>query len=320
MKILVTGAAGGIGHHLCNRLVSDGHAVVGLDNFSVGSNKPACHVYNIDIACDPIVLKEAPFDWIFHLAARADIVPSVAAPGAYHDANVTGTIRMLEYARGTRAKRFIYVASSSCYGASPRIPTDEQCKIRCEYPYALTKYLGEQYVLHYAKVYGLKANSLRLFNVYGPGFRTAGTYGAVFGVFLAQLSQGCPLTVVGDGTQKRDFTYVSDVCEALILAAKSPMQGEVFNVGTGRPQSVNKLVELLGNPEIVRVPARPGEPQETFAAIGKIRKYLGWEPKVRFEDGVREMLKHLDSYKSAPLWDLASIAQATKEWHECLKH
>lgn len=317
MKCLVTGAAGGIGHHLCNYLVAAGHDVLGIDNYSVGKNKPMCTVLNIDVATEWLPLEK--YDWIFHLAALADIVPSITAPGAYHDANVTGTVKMLEYARKTGSGRFIYAASSSCYGIPKNYPTDERSQIQPQYPYALTKYLGEQYVLHYAKVYGLKALSLRLFNVYGPGFRTAGTYGAVFGVFLSQLANGQPLTVIGDGTQRRDFTFVTDVVEAMTAAAASELSGEIFNVGGGKyPYTINNLVEFLGSPKTINIPKRSGEPDMTFAAIGKIKRMLGWEPRVDLRDGVIEMLKYLNDYKDAPLWTPKTIQEITREWQRCL--
>lgn len=317
MKILVTGAAGGLGYHLCQQLIKDGHDITGVDDFSVGKNKPDCQIIKADISVDRI--PHDAYDWIFHLAARADIVPSITCPGLYHDVNVTGTVKMLEYGRQIGVKRFVYAASSSCYGIPTRYPTPESAKIKPEYPYALTKYLGEQYVLHYSKVYKIPTVSLRLFNVYGPHFRTSGTYGAVFGVFLAQLANGKPLTVVGDGEQKRDFTYVSDVVSALIAAAKSNVNGEKFNVGSGASHSINHLIKLLGNPERINLPKRPGEPDQTFADISKIKTYLNWKPKVSFEKGVSKMLKHLDDYKDAPLWDKDSIAKETERWFLCLK-
>lgn len=293
-------------------LIEQGHHVTGLDDYSVGQNKPACSVWRYDIAHDRIPIEK--FDWIFHLAGKADIVPSITAPGVYHDANVTGTLRMLEYARHIDCKRFIYAASSSCYGIPDLVPTSESAAIRPQYPYALTKYLGEQYVMHYAKVYDLPAISLRLFNVFGPHFRTAGTYGAVFGVFLAQLANDKPLTVVGDGTQIRDFTYVTDVCRAFIAAAESPISGEIYNVGSGNPKPIRYLTELLAPKEIIYIPKRPGEPSVTFADNFKIKDHLDWEAQISFEDGVGEMLKHIESYKNAPLWDPQKIAAATKQW------
>lgn len=318
MKCLVTGAAGGIGSHLCDYLLHLGHDVIGLDDYSVGQNTPGCTMWNKDIVkTNTVPLR--PFDWVFHLAARADIIPSISHPKLYHDVNVTGTLNMLEYARKVKAKRFVYAASSSCYGIPTEYPTPESAPCNPQYPYALTKWMGEQYVLHYAKVYGLSAVSLRLFNVFGPNFRTTGTYGAVFGTFLAQLANGKPLTVVGDGTQSRDFTYVSDVCRAFVAAAIAGKAGEIFNVGTGRPQSVNKLVELLDPAAVTKLPKRPGEPEVTQADIQKIGDALNWHPTVTFEDGVQIMKEHLEEYKDAPLWDAVSINEATKDWFACLK-
>ena len=256
----------------------------------------------------------ADADRVFHLAARADIVPSIQLPEAYFRANVDGTFAVLEAARQHGVRRVIYIASSSCYGVPTLYPTPETAPPDPRYPYALTKYLGEQLVLHWAQVYRLPAISVRLFNVYGPRARTSGTYGAVFGVFLAQLRAGKPLTVVGDGTQTRDFTYVSDVVDALLTVVEHGRIGEVYNVGTGAPVSVNELVRLLGATEIVHIDKRPGEPDCTWADISKIRNELGWQPKVSFAEGVRIMLEHIDYWRDAPVWTVEGIAEATRDW------
>src|SRR5262249_52482265 len=160
----------------------------------------------------------------------------------YHHSNVEGTVSVVEAARKAGVRRFLYAASSSCYGVPDHYPTSETAPIRPQYPYALTKYLGEHIALHWSQVYGLPTVSLRLFNVYGPRSRTSGTYGAVFGVFLAQKLASKPFTVVGDGRQTRDFTFVSDVVDAFMVAASSDATGEIFNVGSGRTYSVNLLV------------------------------------------------------------------------------
>ncbi len=257
-------------------------------------------------------------DRVFHLAARADIVPSIQEPEAYFRANVDGTFAVLEAARRHGVRRLVYVASSSCYGIPPVYPTPEDAPIDPRYPYALTKYLGEQLVLHWAKVYGLPAVSVRFFNVYGPRARTSGTYGAVFGVFLAQLLAGEPLTIVGDGSQTRDFTFVSDVVDALLTVAASSRIGEVYNVGSGGPVSVNELVRLLGSPPVVHIPRRPGEPDCTFADITKIRADLGWEPKVSFAEGVAVMRDNIDYWRDAPVWTASRIADATTDWFRYL--
>jgi UDP-glucose 4-epimerase len=179
--------------------------------------------------------------------------------------------------------------------------------------------MGEQAVLHWGKVYQLPVNSIRIFNAYGPRSRTSGAYGAVFGVFLAQKLASKPFTVVGDGTQRRDFLFVTDVVRAFFLAAQSHRCQEIYNLGTGQPQSVNRLVELLGGP-VTHVPKRPGEPDCTWADIAKIRDQLSWEPRVSFEEGVAAMLENIEYWKEAPVWDESSIAQATRQWFNCLRN
>ncbi len=227
---LVTGGAGFIGSHLVDRLINDGRRVRVIDNFIVGrranlaqhESDPRLEIVEGDIADIKTALRATEgVERVFHLAARADIVPSIREPEAYFRANVDGTFAMLEAARRNQIARFVYVASSSCYGVPTLYPTPETAPADPQYPYALTKYLGEQIVLHWGKVYRVPTASVRFFNVYGPRARTSGTYGAVFGVFLAQLLAGQPLTIVGDGEQTRDFTFVSDAVDALIAVADS---------------------------------------------------------------------------------------------------
>lgn len=322
MRVLVSGAAGFIGSHLCDRLLVDGHDVIAIDNFATGRRE------NLPIHLRLTVIREdvifAPLadwrlesvDWVFHLAALADIVPSVEKPLNYHQANVDGTVAMLEYARSLKATRFIYAASSSCYGLPKLFPTPEDAPCHPQYPYALTKWIGEQYTLHWMQVYGLPVVSLRLFNVYGPRQRTSGTYGAVLGVFLAQKANHQPFTVVGDGAQTRDFTHVSDVVNAMIAAAESDVTG-VFNVGSGSTQSVNTLVDFLGGPR-VEIPVRRGEPDCTFADIRKIQQTLGWHPRMSFARGMAGMLEQLDQWQAAPVWTPETIAEKTAVWHRHL--
>lgn len=322
VRCLITGGAGFIGSHLVGRLLGDGHKVIVLDNFSTGRMENLEHikdsrrltVHRADISnYGEIAPLFRAVDWIFHLAALADIVPSIQQPLTYHKANVDGTIAVLEAARCAGVRRFVYAASSSCYGIPDEFPTPETASIRPMYPYALTKYLGEQYVLHWNKVYKLPCISVRLFNVFGPRSRTSGAYGAVFGVFLAQKLAGKPFTVVGDGTQTRDFTFVTDVVDAFVRAAESDIEGEVLNVGSGNTYSVNYLVSLLGGDGIY-IPKRPGEPDCTFADIRKISQMLGWRPRVSFEDGMQIMLQNIDQWRDAPVWDEKSIADATRDW------
>jgi UDP-glucose 4-epimerase len=326
MKAIVTGGAGFIGSHLCERLLGAGHSVAVIDNLATGrrenlrfgeaSAKLVLHVLDVrDEAAISDVVHGA--DWVFHLAGLADIVPSIEKPADYFEANVRGTLSVLEAARRGRVRRFIYAASSSCYGVPSLYPTPESAPAAPEYPYALTKYQGEELVLHWARVYGLPALSLRLFNVFGPRSRTTGAYGAVFGVFLAQKLAGKPLTVVGDGTQTRDFTYVADVVDAFVRAAESELSGEALNVGTGQPQSVNRLVELLGGQRVC-IPRRPGEPDQTCADVSKITRLLGWRAHTPFETGVATLLGTIDDYRDAPVWEPAGIERATRAWFEHL--
>ena len=256
-------------------------------------------------------------DWIFHLAGLADIVPSIEMPEQYYRTNVTGTFNVLEGARQCGVKRFLYAASSSSYGIPAMYPTPETAPIKPQYPYALTKHMGEELVLHWASVYKLPAISLRLFNVFGTRSRTSGAYGAVFGVFLAQKLNGRPFTVVGDGTQTRDFTYVIDVAEAFLCAAESSISGEAMNVGSGNHYSVNRLIGLLEG-HVEYIPKRPGEPDCTFADVTKIQRLLGWNAQVSFEDGVNRMLERINDWKDAPVWNPASIGQATNTWFRYL--
>jgi UDP-glucose 4-epimerase len=324
---LVTGGAGFIGSHVVDRLIKDGRKVRVLDSFATGRRanlEQHAHDSNLEIiegdVTDPKTIATASegADRIFHLAARADIVPSIQDPRAYFHSNVDGTFEVLEAARRHNTRRFVYIASSSCYGIPSSYPTGETAPIDAQYPYALTKYLGEQLVLHWARVYQLSAVSARLFNVYGPRARTSGTYGAVFGVFLAQLLANQPLTVVGDGKQTRDFTFVSDVVDALLVLAERGRVGEIYNVGSGSPVSVNELVQHLGSPPTVNIPKRPGEPDCTWADISKIRVELGWEPKVNFQQGVEVMLRNIDYWRGAPVWTVSDIADATRDWFRFL--
>ena len=327
MRSLVTGGAGFIGSHLVAALLDLGHEVCVLDNFSTGrlqnldhlKDKPRLTVNEVDIGSGANL--SSFFDGIdrtYHLAALADIVPSIESPHTYHRANVEGTFQVLQAAKGAGVKRFVYIASSSCYGLPDVSPTPEDADIRPMYPYALTKYIGETYAMHWAQLYGLPTVSLRLFNVYGPRSRTSGTYGAVFGVFLAQKLAGEPFTVVGNGTQTRDFTFVSDIVDAILAAADSDLVGEIMNVGSGGTYSINRLVKLLGG-DINYIPKRPGEPDCTFADTTKIHRLLNWEPKISFEDGVNKMIDNIDYWRDAPLWDPQSIAKATSSWFKYLK-
>jgi len=326
VKALVTGGAGFIGSHLTQLLLEKGHEVTAVDNLRSGrvsnfkefESNPKFAFVEADIReCDSIRPHFEGIDWVFHLAALADVVPSIENPREYFEVNVDGTFNVLECAKEAQVKRFLYTASSSCYGIPDTYPTPESAKIGPQYPYALTKWMGEELALHYEQVYKLPSISLRLFNVFGPRARTSGTYGAVFGVFLTQQLNNKPLTVVGDGTQTRDFTYVKDVARAFLMAARSSVTGEVFNVGSGNHYSVNAIVKLLGQ-DSVNIPKRPGEPDCTFAAISKIEKALGFKAETPFEAGVAKLVEKIEDFRDAPLWDPENIKEATKTWFQYL--
>lgn len=326
MISLVTGGCGFIGSHIVDRLLAEGHTVRVIDNFTTGRPENLKHhkdnnnltIYQLDIR-NKAEIRDifCGVDYVFHMAALADIVPSIQKPWEYYSTNVLGTYNVVECAKEEGIKKLVYAASSSCYGIPDKFPTDEDAKIQPQYPYALTKRLGEETVLHWGQVYGVPVVSLRLFNVYGTRSRTSGTYGAVFGVFLAQKLAGKPFTVVGTGEQTRDFTYVTDIADAFYTAAISNITNEIFNVGSGGTYSVNRLCELLGG-ETIHIPKRPGEPDCTFADTTKIEKALNWKAKVSLEQGVKEILDNIDYWRAAPVWTPDSIEEATKDWFKYL--
>jgi len=319
---VVTGGAGFIGSHAVDLLVAHGHRVHVIDNMYGGRERNLeQHAANPDVVLEQRDIRGVtPEDTLFagarivlHFAGIGDIVPSIEAPAEYMDVNVQGTVRVLEAARQAGVAKFVYAASSSCYGLAAT-PTREDHPIDAKYPYALSKWMGEQAGFHWHKVYGLPFNAIRIFNAYGTRSRTSGAYGAVFGVFLKQKLAGKPFTVVGDGTQTRDFLYVTDVAAAFVAAAESAFTGRFWNLGAGKPQSVNRLVELLGG-QTVHIPKRPGEPDCTWADIARITQELGWSPQVSFEQGVARILAEIEYWREAPLWDPASIETATQSWH-----
>ena len=325
--ICITGGAGFIGSHLVSKFSEYNCNIIIIDNLSTGrlenikeflSNKKIKFIKKdlSKINNLKVILKKV--NYVFHLAALADIVPSIEEPKKYFDSNVVGTFNLLDNINVKQIKKFIYIASSTCYGVPKTYPTKENEVIDTKYPYALTKSIGEQLVMHWSKVYKLQALSLRLFNVFGTKSRTSGTYGAVFGVFLSQKLKNFPLTVVGDGKQMRDFTYVSDIVEAIILAAKSKKTNEVYNIASGKPKSVNDIVKILDHKKI-NIKKRPGEPDVTWANISKAKRDLKWTPKISFTKGVNELLKNIDYWKNAPVWTKNKIKIATRSWFKYLK-
>lgn len=327
-KVLVTGGAGFIGSHLVDLLTKFDMEVVVIDNLSTGklsnleSHKKSD---NVKILVADIVDSKTfnslddKFDYAFHLAALADIVPSISNPKPYYSSNLIGTLNLLEYLRDKPEIKLLYAASSSCYGIPMHFPTAENSNLDPRYPYAHSKYLAESAIFHYASVYGLKAISLRLFNVYGKRARSDGNYGAVMGIFLAQRLAQKPLTVVGDGSQLRDFIHVEDVAKAFLKAAESEINNQILNIGSGEPQTIGYLAELIGG-SIEYIPWRPGEPLITHANIEKAMSLLEWEPEIKFEDGINDLLVHISDWENAPVWDRQSINTATADWFKFLSN
>jgi len=321
---IVTGGAGFIGSHMVDLLIDKGFEVRVIDNLVGGREENIAHhrVEQLTFQQRDIrsfkpgdtLFKDAKF--VFHFAGIGDIVPSIEQPLEYMSANVQGTANMLECARHAGVKKFVYASSSSCYGLAS-VPTKEEHPISPQYPYALSKYQGEQACFHWHHVYNLPVNTIRIFNAYGTRSRTSGAYGAVFGVFLKQKLEGKPFTVVGDGTQSRDFLYATDVANAFYKAAETEHVGEIYNLGADNPQSVNRLVELLGGP-VIFIPKRPSEPDCTWADITKIKTQLGWAQQVSFEEGVGHILDNIEYWRNAPLWEAETIAKATKTWFATL--
>jgi UDP-glucose 4-epimerase len=328
MKILITGGAGFIGSHLCELLLSKKEikSIIILDNLADGDTKNLEHLKSKRIKVikkninnfKQIVKFFKNVHAVVHLAALSDIVPSIDDPKNYLKTNIIGTMNVLEAMRINKVKRIIYSASSSCYGIPKNFPTKENNQIDVRYPYSFSKNIGEQVIQHWSKVYNIDFISLRLFNVYGTRSRTHGAYGAALGIFLRQKISKKPYTIVGDGNQKRDFVYVSDVCNAFFQSIISKKKNLIINIGYGKPHSINYLTKLLGGPKIY-IPKRPGEPDITHADIKRAIKFIRWRPKITLEKGIDIVLKNINYWKKAPLWSPKKISEATKSWFKYLK-
>ncbi|MDD5589868.1 MAG: SDR family oxidoreductase [Candidatus Portnoybacteria bacterium] len=293
---LVTGGAGFIGSNLVDKLIEENFKVVVIDNLSNGKKEyinPKAEFHKADIRELKSIKKYfRNVDYVFHLAAQPRIQPSIKDPLFSNDNNINGALNVLLAARDARVKKFIYSASSSAYGDQAKMPLKENMAIYPKNPYAAQKYFGEVYCRIFSELYGLKTICLRYFNVYGPRQKEEGAYSTVIAVFLRQKKKGRPMTIVGDGTKRRDFTYVSDVVGANILAAKSDLgKGEVINIGTGKNFSVNQVAEMIGGKKI-NIPDRPGESKETLADISLAKKLLGWKPKVNLSEGIQKILEY----------------------------
>ena len=324
-KCIITGGCGFIGSHLAEKLIQLGYKVIIFDNLSNGNLRNIEKIKNkiTFVKCDiSNIGKNSKYfknvSIVFHLAALADIVPSIQKPEEYFNSNVKGTLNILQLSRKFKIKKFVYAASSSCYGIPKKYPTSENEKINPIYPYAVTKKMGEDLVLKWADIYKLNVTSLRFFNIYGVRSRTSGTYGAMFGVFLAQKINNSPLTIVGDGKQKRDFLNVKDAVNAIIKSSKLKKNKLILNIGSGKCYSVNYIASLICDKERVKLPKRPGEPDITWSNISKAKKILNWSPSVKIEDGIKELINNINYWKNAPIWNKKTIRKATKDWFKYL--
>ena len=294
-KILISGGAGFIGSHLVDAMVEKGHEVFVIDNLSTGKKEninPKAKFFNLDLRnFEKIKPAFEGVDFVFHLAALPRVPLSVAKPRETNEINVTATLNALVAAKDAKVKRFIYSSSSSAYGTDNDLPLKESMTASPISPYALQKYVGELYCRIFSSdLYNLPTVSLRYFNVYGPRQVEEGSYVPIMGLFLTQKKKGLPLTITEDGEQTRDFTHVSDVVNANILAMESTKvgKGEVINIGAGKNCTVNKIAELVGG-ETKYIPARPGDIRDTLADIGLAKELLGWEPKTTLEDGISQL-------------------------------
>lgn len=297
MNVLVTGGAGFIGSHLVEALLARGDAVRVLDNLSTGKRErvPAAVEFVAGDLTNPVDVRRAVDgrEVVFHCAALPRVQLSLEKPQETHRANVDGTLNVLVAARDAKVRRVVYSASSSAYGAADTLPQHEDLPAQPLNPYALQKWIGEHYSRLFSSLYGLETVSLRYFNVYGPRMASEGAYATVIGVFMRQKKAGEPLTIAGDGEQTRDFTQVSDVVRANLLAGASPKvgRGEVINVGAGKDFSINFIAQMFGG-ATTQIPPRPAgsEGRHSRADIRRARELLGWEPQVRFDDGLRRFI------------------------------
>ena len=299
LKSVITGGAGFIGSNLTDHLVRIGHKVVVLDNFVSGKKSNLSHhkkknvkIIKIDISKSKNLDKYFKgADYVFHLAALAEIIPSIKNPKKYFKNNVIGTLKVVEAVKKVKIKKLIYAASSSCYGTPKKLPTSEKDRIDLKNPYAVTKFIGEEIIMKYAEMFKMPNLSFRFFNVYGPRLNASGQYGAVISNFLSQTKNKKPLTIVGNGKQTRDFIHVDDLANAFIKVLKSKHSNKIYNLGSGKKTSINYIANIF-NGKKKFIPIRPGEPKDSLANISKLKKDLKWRPKIPIETGITKLLRN----------------------------
>lgn len=295
MKVLVTGGAGFIGSHITDELLARGHEVRVFDNLSTGKREQvnAAAEFVIGDVTDPAAVARAMggIEIVFHCAALPRVQLSIEQPLETHQTNVDGALNVLVAARDAKVRRLVYSASSSAYGAQETLPHREDMPPNPLNPYALQKFVGELYCRMFSSLFGIETVCLRYFNVYGPRMAAEGAYASVIGIFLRQRAAGEPLTIAGDGGQTRDFTHVSDIVRANLLAAESAQvgRGEIINIGVGEGHSINDVAEIFGGSRMT-IPPRPAgsETRHSRADNRRARELLGWEPKILFRDGLAE--------------------------------
>tara|TARA_Y100001970_G_scaffold279460_1_gene386860 strand:+ start:1002 stop:1907 length:906 start_codon:yes stop_codon:yes gene_type:complete len=295
MKYAVTGGAGFIGSNLVDRLINNGDEVIVIDNF-VSGKKENCNekakYYKLDLSnsnnCNNFIKILNGVDTVFHVAAIARVQPSIFDPINYEKNNTIGLVNILKSSVDAGVKRFIYSSSSSVYGNNKNLPLKETEKPNPLSPYGAQKLYGETICKTFYKVYGIETVSLRYFNVYGEKQNIGGAYSLVIGIFINQKMQNLPLTIRGDGKQRRDFTYVGDVVEANILASKSNKvgKGEIINIGHGKNISINELAEMISNNHTYIDAVL--EPKENLANNKKAYKLLGWKPKTELAEWIKK--------------------------------
>ena len=302
MRVMVTGGAGFIGSNLVDKLIDDKHDVVIVDNLSTGKkeniNQKATFI-NVDISDFKALTralnvenKSSDFDVVFHLAAKARVQPSIDDPISFNKVNVDGTLNLLKLCVQNNVKRFVYSSSSSVYGNVKQVPTTEEHNLNPLSPYALQKLIGEQYCKLFSELHGLETVCLRYFNVYGERQLLEGAYCLVIGKFIQQILNNEPMTIRGDGEQRRDFTYVGDVIKANIKAGFNvklpifPCKGDVFNIGNGDNRSVNQIADMIGGDSINVEPVI--EPRQTLADYSKASNIIDWQPTMKIENWIKE--------------------------------
>lgn len=298
MKSLVTGGAGFIGSNLVDKLIELGHDVIVIDNEYSDIHEQfywndKAENYKYDIADYE---KTRPLydgvDYVFHLAAEARIQPAILNPIEAVRINAVGTCTVLQCSKEAGVKRVMYSSTSSAYGKNepPNIETQYE---DCLNPYSVSKVAGEKLCKMYTELYGLPTIIFRYFNVYGERQPLRGQYAPVIGIFLRQCAEGNPLTIVGDGNQRRDFTYVGDVCQANILAATKEIDfdyfGQVYNVGSGTNYSINQISRMISD-DTTYIAPRFGEARVSLANNQKLRKVFGWEPTMKLQDWINSHL------------------------------